>query len=221
MNHLSADKYDTVTETGPAFATKRQESAQQIIELIATSPQFEALAMDLVAKDLPILESKELTKRVRKVMIGQGIVDPTEQEIKDLGLDQPQQPDPQQEAITTNIEMQTEELKSKIEERDAKTLQTTIDTQNSTIKAYQDLMNAYKVQAETGIPFTVDDHNIRVKQQDIMEEAQQQISEGPNKQQVASIVQDAVTQEIAQEAEGVRRLTVEQPSASVGQDIVR
>jgi hypothetical protein len=104
VNDLSMGKYDVVAETGPAFATQRQESAQQIIELIGTSPQFEALAMDLVAKDLPILESKELVKRVRKQMIGQGIVEPTEQEIKDLGLDQPAPPDPQQEAITDNIE---------------------------------------------------------------------------------------------------------------------
>ncbi len=220
VNDLSTGKYDTVAETGPAFATQRQESAQQIIELIGTSPVFEALAMDLVAKDLPILESKELTKRLRKQMIGQGVVEPTEEEIKELGLDQPQPKDPQQEAITTNIEMQTEELISKIEERDAKTLQTTIDTQNSTIKAYQDLMNAYKVQADTGIPFTRDDHNVRVKQLDIMEEAQQQVDEGPNREQSASIVQEGLMPAQGEQVEGNRRLTVEQPSASVGQDIV-
>jgi len=218
VNDLSMGKYDVVAESGPAFATQRQESAQQIIELMGTSPQFEALAMDLVAKDLPILESKELTKRVRKQMIGQGIIEPTEQEVQDLGLDQEQKPDPQQQAITENIQIQTEELISKIENTEAKTLQTTIDTQNSTIKAYQDLMNAYKVQAETGIPFTRDDHNVRVKQLDIMEAAQQQIDEGPNREQAQSIVNEAVTQEVAQEAEGARRLTVEQPSASIGQD---
>ena len=221
VNDLSAGKYDTVTETGPAFATQRQESAQQILELIATSPMFENLAMDLVAKDLPILESKELTKRVRKIQIGQGIVEPTEQEIEDLGLNQPQAPDPQQEAITTNIEMQTAEIQSKIEEREAKTLQVTVDTQNSTIKALQDLMNAYKIQAETGIPFSQADHNIRVKQQDIVAEAQEQIDEGPNREQTASIIEGAVVAEgQAEQADNARRLTVEQPSTSVGQDIV-
>lgn len=219
VNDLSQGKYAVVAETGPAFATQRQESAAQIIELIGTSPTFEALAMDLVAKDLPILESKELTKRVRKQMINQGIVDPTDEEVKELGLDQPQAPDPQQEAITTNIEVQTEKLISDIENQDAKTLQVTIDTQNSTIKAYQDLMNAYKIQAETGIPFTPDDHNVRVKQLDIMEEAQQQIDEGPNKEQTASIVNYAVQAEQQVDGDTARRLTVQQPSASVGQDL--
>jgi hypothetical protein len=219
VNDLSIGKYAVVTETGPAFATQRQESAQQIIDLIGESPLFESIAMDLVAKDLPILESKELTKRVRKLYIQNGTVEPTEEEIKELGLDQPQQPDKQQEAITTNIEMQTEELMGKIEERDAKTLQITIDTQNSTIKAYKDLMDAYKVQRETGIPLTSDDRNIILKQQDIIEEAQQNIDEGPNREQAASMVQEGlVPQQQAEQGDTARRLTVEAPSASVGQD---
>jgi hypothetical protein len=220
VNDLAMGKYDVVTETGPAFATQRQESAQQIIELIATSPTFEALAMDLVAKDLPILESKELTKRVRKQMITQGIVEPTDEETKELGLDQEQQPDPQQTAITDNINMQTEELISKIEERDAKTLQVTIDTQAATIDTYKTLIDAFKAQREAGIPFTIDDHNIRLKQQDIIEEGQQAIDEGPNREQAESIIQDQAAQGQGIEPEGAPRLTVEQPSASVGQDVV-
>jgi hypothetical protein len=221
INDLSLGKYDVVAETGPAFSTQRQESAEQIISLISQSPLFEGIAMDLVAKDLPILESKELTKRVRKLYIQQGTIEPTEEEIKELGLDKPQQPDKQQEAITTNIEMQTEELMGKIEERDAKTLQITIDTQHSTIKAYKDLMDAYKVQRETGIPLTSDDRNIILKQHDIIEEAQQNIDEGPNREQAASMVQEGlVPQQQTDQGDTARRLTVEQPSASAGQDIV-
>ncbi len=216
VNDLSAGKYDSTTETGPAFATQRQESAQQILELIATSPMFEGLAMDLVAKDLPILETKELTKRVRKLMIQQGTIEPTEQEVEDLGLNQPQQPDPQQVAITENIAMQTEKLISDIEAQDAKTLQAQVDTQKATIEAYEKLIDTFKTQTEAGIPLTQDDHNIRVKQQDIIIESQQALDEGPNREQAASIVGEAVA--VEQQAENARRLTVEQPSTSIGQD---
>jgi hypothetical protein len=219
VNDLKLGKYGVVTKTGPAFATQRQESAQQIIELIAKSPQFEAMAMDLIAKDLPILESKELAKRARKQMIAQGIVEPTEDEIKEFGLDQPQEPDPQQTAITTNIEIQTEKLISDIESQDAKTLETTIKTQQATLDSYKTLIDAYKAQIEAGIPLTTTDHNIRVKQQDIIEEGQQAIDQGPNREQAASIIEDAALQQPAQ-LDGAPRLTVEQPSASVGQDIV-
>ena len=218
VNDLKVGKYGVVTETGPAFATIRQESAQQIIDLIATSPQFEALAMDLVAKDLPILESKELVKRVRKQMIAQGIVEPTEDEIKEFKLDQPQEPDPQQTAITENIEIQTEKLISDIENQDAKTAETTIKTQQATLDSYKTLIETLKAQVEAGIPITSTDHNIRVKQQDIVQEGQQAIDEGPNSEQGASIIQDAVAQEQVAELDGAPRLTVEQPSASVGQD---
>ena len=83
-----------------------------------------------------------------------------------------------------------------------------------------DLNNAFKVQAEAGIPFTQDDHNIRVKQQDIIEEAQQQIDAGPNREQAASIVQEGLVQGQAPEGDNARRLTVQAPSASAGQDIV-
>jgi len=130
VNDLTMGKYDIETETGPAFATQRQESANQIIELMTQSPEFAALSLDLVAKDLPILESKELTKRVRRQMIGQGIIEPTEQEVKDLGLDQPQQPDPQQVAITENIQMQTEKMISDIETQEAKAEQGFIKLDN-------------------------------------------------------------------------------------------
>jgi hypothetical protein len=218
VNDLSLGKYAVVTETGPAFSTQREESARQIIDLIGESTFFEGIAMDLVAKDLPILEAKELTKRVRKVYIQQGIVEPTDEEIKDLGLNQPQQPDKQQEAITTNIEMQTEKLMSDIESQDAKTLQTTVDTQNSTIKAYKEYIETLKIKIESNIPLTSDDRNIMLKQQDIIEEAQQNIDEGPNREQAQSMINEGLIQPQAEDSEGARRLTVETPSASVGQD---
>ena len=195
VNDLSIGKYDVVTETGPAFATQRQESAAQILELIKSSPQFEALAMDLVAKDLPILETKELTKRIRKVMIQNGTVEPTEQETEDLGLNQPQAPDPQQVAITTNIEMQTAKLQADIENKDADTLSKQISSQQTTIAAYEKLIETFKTQVEAGIPLTQADHNIRVKQQDIIIEGQQALDEGPNREQAADLINQAVIQE--------------------------
>lgn len=218
VNDLSFGKYDVVAESGPAFATQRQESAQQIIELIGSSPQFEALAMDLVAKDLPILESKELTKRVRKQMIQSGLIEPTEQEIEDLGLNQPQQPDPQQTAITDNILVQTEKLMSDIENKDADTASKQISAQQTTIDTYKTLIEAYEKQIQAGIPLTPTDRNIIIKQQDIVEEGQQAIDEGPNREQATDMVNQAVQQEQLIEAENARQLTVPQPSASIGQD---
>ena len=116
--------------------------------------------------------------------------------------------------------MQTEKLISDIEAQDAKTLQITIKTQQDTVKSYETMIKTLVEQLQNGIPVTAADHNMRVKQRDIVQEGQQAIDEGANSEQTASIIQDAVNQEIAQEqqSEGARRLTIESPSASIGQD---
>jgi hypothetical protein len=169
VNDLSTGKYDVVIETGPAFDTQRQESASQLIELANGNPIFGEVAIDLIAKNLNILENDELTKRVRRLMIQKGLVDPTEEEIEELGLNKPQAPDPQQAAITDNINMQTEDLISNIENKDAKTQQILMQAQGETIKTYKTLIEAYKAQLEAGIPLGIDDHNIRKDQQALVE----------------------------------------------------
>ena len=150
-----------------------------------------------------------------------------EDEVEELGLNQPQEPDPQQVAVTENIQIQTEKLISDIENQDAKTLQVKVDTQQATIEAYERLIDTFKTQAEAGIPLSEADHNIRVKQQDIVMEGQQALDEGPNREQAASIVSDmqqqALLEQQAQQANqqltGLsKQLTVEQPSTSIGQD---
>ncbi|QDP63253.1 MAG: putative portal protein [Prokaryotic dsDNA virus sp.] len=199
VNDLSIGKYDVVTETGPAFATQRQESAKQILELISSSPQFEALAMDLVAKDLPILETKELTKRVRKVMIQNGTIEPTDEEAEELGLNEPQQADPQQTAITDNIAMQTEKLMADISNTDAKTAETLVKAQGEAVDAYKVLLETYEKQVSLGIPLSEADRALIVKQRDIVAESQQALDEGPNSEQAADLVGQAIQQEQQQE----------------------
>jgi hypothetical protein len=175
VNDLSVGKYDVVIETGPAFNTQRQESAQQLIELANGNETFGAVATDLIAKNLNILENDELTKRVRRLMIKQGIVDPTEEEAEEMGLNEPQQPDPQQTAITDNINLQSEKLISDIDNQDAETQQTLVQTQGETIKTYKTLIDAYKAQLEAGIPLGLDDHNIRKDQQALVELSQDSV----------------------------------------------
>ena len=94
-----------------------KEAAQQLIDLATGSDVFAQMTPDLIAKDLQLLQGDELHKRMRKFMIGQGIATPTEEEIEELGLNQEQAPDPQQQAITENIQIQTEKLISEIEEK--------------------------------------------------------------------------------------------------------
>jgi hypothetical protein len=182
VNDLARGKYETYIEAGPAYTTLRKESAQQLIDLASASPRFEALATDLIAKNLDVLETDELTKRVRKQMISEGIVDPTEDEVKDLGLDQPQEPSPEQTALLENIQMQNAEIIARIERMNAETdkidaqaLDTKMTSQGRAIKAYQDLIDAYKNQTEIGIDLGITEEMLRKAQQGIIDLSQEEL----------------------------------------------
>jgi len=112
---LRKGKFNVQTKVGPAFSTQREQSSEQLLQLITQSPELANVSLDLLVKSLPILDSTILHDRIRKQMIKAGTIEPTEKEIKDLGLDKSPPPDPQQEALTENIKLQTEKLIAEIE----------------------------------------------------------------------------------------------------------
>lgn len=188
VNDLSRGKYDVVVDAGPAYATQRQESAQQLIELTASSPIFSELATDLIAKNLDMLESEELTKRLRGRMIQQGTIKPTEEEIEELGLNQQQPPSASEQALLDNVLMQNEKLMAEIENIDAKNAKTMSDINKQTIDAMKTMFDAFTKQQGLGIPVSQQDRANMVSQSDLIMESQQAIDAGPNSEQAADII---------------------------------
>ena len=186
VNDLSAGKYETYIEAGAAYNTLREESAQQLIDLTAASPRFEAMATDLIAKNLNILESEELTKRIRSLMIKEGTVTPTEEEIEELGLNQgPPEPSQEQVALLENLQMHTAKIMADIENtnadtdnKDAKTLQTKLQAQKVAVDGLNVMMTAFKTQVETGIPLGVTENQIRMAQEGIVSLSQEELVSG-------------------------------------------
>jgi len=186
VNDLSAGKYETYVEAGAAYTTLREESAQQLIELAAASPRFEAMATDMIAKNLNVLEGEELTKRIRAAMIKEGTIQPTEEEIQELGLNQgPPEPSPEQIALLENLQMQTAEIMAKIENinadtdgKDAKTLETKLKAQKTAIDGLNAMMSAFKAQVESGIPLGVTEQQIRMAQEGIVSLSQEELVSG-------------------------------------------
>jgi len=190
VNDLKKGKYAVSVDTGPAYKTIREETVRQLTELAAVSPMFEQLSTDLIAKNMNIQESDEMTKRIRKQMIKQGLVEPTDEEEKELGLDQPQQPDPQTQALTDNVEMQTAQLQSDIENKDAGTQKIMVETQETTIDSYKTLVEAFEKQVALGAPLTAQQKNLLITQGDIVAGAQDITEEGqPNSEQAADLAQ--------------------------------
>lgn len=108
VNDLSRGCYDVEVSVGAAYSTKKKESLEQLIELTQASDEFAAISGDLIAKSLDVIDGEEIAKRMRKIYIKNGIAEPTEEEIEEMGLNQPQQPNPEQEALIANIQSETQ-----------------------------------------------------------------------------------------------------------------
>lgn len=65
---LGAGKYDVIVETGPSYATKRQEAAAMMIEMTKVFPGFAQIAGDLVVGNMDWPGAKDMQARIRKSM---------------------------------------------------------------------------------------------------------------------------------------------------------
>ena len=65
---LSVGKYDVVVKTGPSFATRREEAATQMIELIRAYPPAAPIIGDLFVENLDWPGAGEVSKRLKKML---------------------------------------------------------------------------------------------------------------------------------------------------------
>jgi hypothetical protein len=168
VNDLTMGKYGVSVQSGPAAATRRQETVQQLTEFTANDPDMK--------------DGDELTKRFRKRQIDQGVVEPTDEEVKEYGLDQ-QKPDPMQEALIRNVEQQSVSEEMKQAEIEAKIKNLEADTQKKFFEGQKQTVDALKVIAETlkiklqdlGLPLDEDDADTAEGQEAIVQQTQEEI----------------------------------------------
>ena len=96
INDLKTGSYDCDVTLGPSYETARQETLATLIDAAETVPAIAQVAPDLIARAIDSPDSDELAKRLRIVLIHQGIIQPTEQDKKDMGPAPP--PNPMQQA---------------------------------------------------------------------------------------------------------------------------
>lgn len=75
FNDITVGKYDVMVTTGPSYATQRQESAQQLLQLTQAMPQQMAIAADLIVENMDFKGADELAVRLRK-QLPQNLVKP-------------------------------------------------------------------------------------------------------------------------------------------------
>jgi Phage P22-like portal protein len=65
---LGFGKYDVTVETGPSFATKRQEALASMIDLVRGYPQMAQVAGDLMVKNMDWPGASEIAERLKKTL---------------------------------------------------------------------------------------------------------------------------------------------------------
>jgi hypothetical protein len=140
---LGLGRYDVAVDTGPSFTTRREEQAQQMIELIRGYPQAAPLIGDLLVKSLDWQNSEEIAERLKAMLPQQinGGPPPELQQMIEQGQQQIQQLSQENAQLKdkSQLEMAKAEAEAKKAELDAQIAmqRMEIDSQKLQIEAYK------------------------------------------------------------------------------------
>lgn len=118
--NLNVGQYDVVVETGPSFATKRQEAAASMADLTRSYPQLMQVAGDLLVKNLDWPGASEIAERIKKTLPPGIVDDPNKKPIPPEVQSQMQQMDQMIKMLTDKVNEQSEIIKTKHAELESK-----------------------------------------------------------------------------------------------------
>jgi hypothetical protein len=163
INDLNRGHYDIKVTTGPSFSTRRSETAEQLGTLFGQNPQMAQMGADIYFKSLDLVGADELVERVRKSGIKAGMIEPNEEEKKELTAGQQQQQQIKAQAMQMEMAMKQAEIaneQAEARERESKTMLNTIKAQVEQLElaqAQQDLeaqrIAAMRLRQTVGMPF--------------------------------------------------------------------
>jgi hypothetical protein len=121
-NDITSGKYDVSVNVGASYNTQRQEASEALLEMMG-NPMLAPVVADLLAKNLDIPNSDELEKRLRKIGIKSGVIEPSEEEMAEGGDEvmqgMQQQFEEQMAVMQQQAEQVLAQMTSKIDEQKA------------------------------------------------------------------------------------------------------
>lgn len=122
LNDTSRGRYDVTVTTGPSYATARMELADTLLKVSQSAPNVAPILSDLIVRSLDLPGGDEAVKRLRRMMLQQGIVDPTPEDMEDAQKIPPKPPAPEQE-------LQMRGMKAEVESKEIANAQAMKDLQ--------------------------------------------------------------------------------------------
>lgn len=117
---LSDGKYDVVVETGPSYATKRQEAVAAMLEMTSKYPQIAQVAGDLMVKNMEWPGAQEIAERLKKTLPPGVIDDKNKKPLPPEVQAQMQQMDQMIQALTKQLNEAQDKLDTKAIELESK-----------------------------------------------------------------------------------------------------
>jgi uncharacterized small protein (DUF1192 family) len=134
VNDVSVGKYDVVVSVGPSYTSLRQETSDRLNAIGSAFPQLYELAADVIIKNLDIPGSEEIEDRFRRVLIGKGVIKPTDEEKAEAQEDAPQGPSPVEQLALEGMAKRIKKLDAEIDKLKAQTADTKADTQKTVVE---------------------------------------------------------------------------------------
>ena len=122
---LTVGKYDVTVKAGPSFTTRREEAANQMIELLRAFPEAAPMIGDILADALDWPRADEISKRLKR-LLPPGIADSEEQQANPEAdalraeMEQGLQAYQQQTAMLDGAHAQLQQLQQQIANLEAK-----------------------------------------------------------------------------------------------------
>ena len=141
---LSAGEYDVHVDTGPSFATKRQEAATSMLDFMKVVPQHAPMVADLVAKNMDWNGASEFADRLKK-LLPPGIAEEKDQkksEIPPEAQAQMEQMGQMIEQLTAKANEQAEAIKMKKVELESRERIEFAKLENATVLKQMDIQGA-------------------------------------------------------------------------------
>lgn len=135
---LANGKYDVTVQAGPSYTTKRQESAEQMMNFLQAFPQAAPMVGDLMAKNLDWPGADDIAKRL-KAMLPPQLQDDGNPQVAAL-MQQLQQMDGQARQAVGQLQQQLQQVSQQLEAEKQKTAQgmakLSIDARKADVDAY-------------------------------------------------------------------------------------
>jgi hypothetical protein len=136
---LGAGRYDLVVSAGPSFASRREEAAAQMTELIRVYPAAAPILGDLLVKNMDWPESEEVSERLHAML-------PPQLQQGGEGA-----PDPQMVQAQQAMQQMQEQLQALTQELQAEKQDKALEAKKLEIEAYKaetERMQALQPEAE-------------------------------------------------------------------------